>query len=341
MGPAETAASPAFPVLDPIIVDDEMENGYQDADMEFLDPARLQMSSGSAGQDFDDLLRPTTSSRALTDSESACLSPSELSVKRNYAEQDHLRQPRVMSTDSPVESPDNSSRSSSSESPRNNHLRHSSVASSTSAAQDESAMMPFGYTSSEDWVNPDLESVKEEPMFRLESSSMQTINHRMPMFGDLESSNKAMDAAFDFESAASSPSPLRTDATPQPKISKRFIPHQRRSSKYSRNSPSPVRTPLELIAVRADFAKISYLVTASYVGLSFLYSNVAFSACVANSSARKTVACQPMGREFSLITPRGKFRRDQYEWWLSLESESEFWAKQFPVRYELRFAAAK
>lgn len=213
MGPAETAPSPAFPVLDPIIVDDEMENTYKDADMEFLDPARLQMSPGNAGQEFDDLLARATSSRTLNaDSESSCLSPSELSVnKRNYAEQERLRQPRIMAADSPVESPDNSSRSSSSESPRNNHLRHSSVASSASAAQSENAMMPFGYTS-DDWMNPDLGSVKEESLFGLDTSSPHPVANGLPMEGDLESSNKAMDAAFDFESAASSPS-LRVCAT--------------------------------------------------------------------------------------------------------------------------------
>jgi hypothetical protein len=35
--------------------------------------------------------------------------------------------------------------------------------------------------------------------------------------GDLEMSNKAMDSAFDFDSAASSPSPLKMEAAPKPK----------------------------------------------------------------------------------------------------------------------------
>lgn len=239
MAPAETP-SPAFPILDPVIVDDEMENAYQDADNDFLDPARLQMSSGSAGQEFDDLLAHTSSSRTLTDSESACLSPSELSVKRHYAEQDHLRQPRVMTADSPAESPDNSSRSSSSESPRNQHLRHSSVASSAG----ESSMMPFGYTPSEDWMNPDLESVKEEPLFGLDSS-LQPMDNGLPLDGDLEFSNKAMDAAFDFESAASSPSLLKANVTPQPKSQKRFKSQLRKNSSNStRKSTSPVSVPI-------------------------------------------------------------------------------------------------
>lgn len=278
MGPAETAPSPAFPVLDPIIVDDEMENTYKDADMEFLDPARLQMSPGNAGQEFDDLLARATSSRTLNaDSESSCLSPSELSVKRNYAEQEHLRQPRIMTADSPVESPDNSSRSSSSESPRNNHLRHSSVASSASAAQSENAMMPFGYTS-DDWVNPDLESVKEESLFGLDSSSLHPVANGLPMEGDLESSNKAMDAAFDFESAASSPSLLKTDATSQSKLQKRYKSQMRNSSNHiPRKSTSPVRChPKEIdsfpLRMPVTNTQRSFSIIASYTRLPFLLS---------------------------------------------------------------------
>lgn len=242
MGPAETTPA-AFPVLDPVIVDDEMENAYEDADMEFLDPARLQMSSGPAGQEFDDILGRATSSRAMNDSESTCLSPSELSVKQHGADSENLRQPRVMSADSPAESPDNSSRSSSSESPRN-HFRHPSVASSASAVQSDGTMMPFGYTS-EDWANPDLESVKEEPLFGLDSSSLQPMSNRFPsMTGDLESSNKAMDAAFDFESAASSPSPLKTDAAlPQPRLQKRYKSQTKNPTNSARKSMSPVNIP--------------------------------------------------------------------------------------------------
>lgn len=277
MGPAETAPSPAFPVLDPIIVDDEMENTYKDADMEFLDPARLQMSPGNAGQEFDDLLARATSSRTLNaDSESSCLSPSELSVnKRNYAEQERLRQPRIMAADSPVESPDDSSRSSSSESPRNNHLRHSSVASSASAAQSENAMMPFGYTS-DDWMNPDLGSVKEESLFGLDTSSPHPVANGLPMEGDLESSNKAMDAAFDFESAASSPSLLKMGATS--KLQKRYKSQMRNSSNLTtRQSTSPVRCLLKKfnlfpLRILVSNSQRSFLLIASYAWLPFLLS---------------------------------------------------------------------
>lgn len=243
MGPAETASSPPFSVLEPIVVDDQMENPYQDSNLDFLDSARLQMSSENAGRDFDDLFAHSTSSRTVTESGSVCLSPSELSVKRPYQEQDVLRQPNLVKSDSPAESPEASSRSSSSESPRN-HIRNPSVASSTSAVHSENTMMPFGYTS-EDWINPDLATVKEEMMFGFDPSlpSMET-DTPFTAETDLESSNKAMDAAFDFESAASSPSPLRTGTTPQP-MPQKMADAQFRSASNSaaKHSTSPVSQP--------------------------------------------------------------------------------------------------
>ncbi|KAJ5682305.1 Immunoglobulin E-set [Penicillium macrosclerotiorum] len=117
-----------------------------------------------------------------------------------------------MAADSPAESPDNSSRSSSSESPRN-HLRHASVASTNSAAHSENPMTSAGFPS-EDWMRPELSSVKEESPFTIEPS--YPIHNGFSMDPDLETSNKAMDAAFDFESAASSPSPLKTDNPSHP-----------------------------------------------------------------------------------------------------------------------------
>ncbi|EAW07583.1 putative membrane-tethered transcription factor (SPT23) [Aspergillus clavatus NRRL 1] len=238
MGPADVVSSPAFPALDPIVVDDEMENPYQDTDMSFLDSARLHMTD-AAGQEFDDLFARSHSSRTVTDSESVCLSPSDLSVKRHFQEQDALRQPKIVASDSPAESPDNSSPSSSSDSPRN-HLRNPSVASSTSAIHnDHNAIMPFGYAT-EEWINSELASVREQTSMFAFDPSLPAMEGGFPIETDLESSNKAMDAAFDFESAASSPSPLKTDAISQPKVQKR-LKSQLRSTSHptSRQSASP------------------------------------------------------------------------------------------------------
>jgi len=203
MGHSEAPSSPAFPALDPIIMDDEMESTFRNVNMDFLDPTKLEMPLESAGSDFDDLFSHVTNSRSNGAPESS----------KHYQNQHPLRQPPVMTADSPAESPDNSSRSSSSESPRT-HLRQASVASTNSVAHSENPLSAAGYPS-EDWMRPDLASVKEESPFTIEPS--------YPMdggFPDLESSNKAMDAAFDFESAASSPSLLKIENPPPPNSQK-------------------------------------------------------------------------------------------------------------------------
>jgi hypothetical protein len=209
MGSTEAPYSPAFPTLDPIIMDDEMESAFRNANMDFLDPTQLEMPSDTAGGDFDDLFSHVTNSRSNGAPETS----------KHYQNHHPLRQPPPMTADSPAESPDNSSRSSSSESPRT-HLRQASVASTNSVAHSENPLPSAGFPS-EDWMRPDLASVKEESPFTIEAS--------YPMeggFPDLESSNKAMDAAFDFESAASSPSPLISENT-----------HQRNSSHLAKSHP--------------------------------------------------------------------------------------------------------
>lgn len=200
MGPTEAPSSPTFPTLDPIIMDDDMEANYRHADMEFLDPTNLDMPSDSAGGDFDDLFSRVTNSHSNVIPES--------SNSKSYQNQHPLRQQPVMAADSPAESPENSSRSSSSESPRN-HLRQASIASTNSAAHSDHPLTSAGFPT-EDWMHPELSSVKEESPFTIEPS-YPIDGYCMGSGPDLESSNKAMDAAFDFESAASSPSPLKVE----------------------------------------------------------------------------------------------------------------------------------
>ncbi|KAJ6013717.1 hypothetical protein N7540_008308 [Penicillium herquei] len=200
MGPSDAPSSPTFPALDPIIMDDEMESAFRNANMDFLDPTKLEIPSESAGGDFDDLFARVTHNRSNGAPESS----------KPYQDQHPLRQPPLVAADSPADSPGNSSRSSSSESPRA-HLRHASIASSTSVAHSENPMTSAGF-STEDWMRPELSSVKEESPFTIEPSF--PMDGGFSMDPDLESSNKAMDAAFDFESAASSPSPLKTENPP-------------------------------------------------------------------------------------------------------------------------------
>lgn len=202
MGPTEAASSPTFPTLDPIIMDDDMEN-YGHADMDFLDPAKLDMPSGSAGGDFDDLFAHVTNQHSNAAPQGS----------KSYQNQHPLRQQPLMTADSPAESPENSSRSSSSESPRT-HLRQASIASTNSAAHSDHPISSAGFPT-EDWMRPELSSVKEESPFTIEPSYPMDC-YPMGTGPDLESSNKAMDAAFDFESAASSPSPLKVEGSSLP-----------------------------------------------------------------------------------------------------------------------------
>lgn len=234
MGPAEAASSPVFPVLDPIVVDDDMEAVYQDTNLDFLDPSGLSGTTESAGRDFDDLFAHSTSSRTVTDSDSTCLSPAELSVKRPYPEADVLKQPSIVKSDSPAESPDDSSHSSSSESPRN-HIRAASLASS--AVYSENPNMPFGYTT-EEWVNTELMPVKEDDTFSFDPS-VSLIDGQFGAEPD-PTENVMMNSAFDFESAASSPSPLKTDPPPQPMSQRGPRGHFRSTSNITaRQSSSP------------------------------------------------------------------------------------------------------
>ncbi|KAL4950805.1 hypothetical protein BDW69DRAFT_171319 [Aspergillus filifer] len=211
-----SASSPTFPALDPIVVDEDIVNPYQDTNMDFIDTARL-LSSENAGQEFDDLFSHASSSHTAADSNPPCLSPSELSLKRAYPDNESLRHPQSFPSDSPAESPEDSSPSSSSGSPRN-HLRNPSVASSNSAVFSENTVMPFGYTT-DDWVNPDYDNVKDESLFGFDAS-LPNLEGPYPAETDLESSNKVMDAAFDFDSAASSPSPLKTGTSALPRAQK-------------------------------------------------------------------------------------------------------------------------
>ncbi|OJJ49868.1 hypothetical protein ASPZODRAFT_149327 [Penicilliopsis zonata CBS 506.65] len=253
MGPVETVSSPAFPVLDPIVIDDEMDNPYRDTDMDFLDPSRLQMATDAAGQEFDDLFSRAPGSRAMANGDSTSLSLAELSRKRHYQEPDSLNQPHTVASDSSADSPGTSSHSSSSESPRN-HLRHTSVASTNSAVYSDHTMIPSEFPSA-DWMNNGLLSMRGDPLFGLDAS-LPALDGGFAMDTDLESSNRAMDAAFDFESAASSPSPLKSETTPQPQMRKRVKAQMRSPSNPTRQSASPLPPAAQSFAA-CGFREIS------------------------------------------------------------------------------------
>lgn len=214
-------------------MDDEMESAFRSANMEFLDPAQLDLAAETAGSDFDDLFSHITSSRQTRPN--AGPEPA-----KPYPNGHPLEQPPTVAADFPVESPDNSSRSSSSESPRN-HLRQASTTSTTSNAHSENHSAALGCPS-EDWMmRSELASVKDEAPLHIEPSYIMAGNYSMNP--DMKMSDKAMDAAFDFESAASSPGPFLTQGQSQ-----RNSQRQPKSPIWSPSSASAVLAPHEVAA---------------------------------------------------------------------------------------------
>lgn len=218
-------------------MDDEMEQSYQDASLDFLDPSRLQLSAEDTGRDFDDLFARGSASRTTANTEVNCSSPSQLSLGKHFGDAGTLKAPHIVAPDSSADSPDNSSRSSSSESPRN-HLRNSSVASSANSAVHSDHTLIAAGLSPEHWMSPHFSTLKDDAFYGL-NSTFPVVDERFLADGDIESSNKAMDAAFDFESAASSPSPLNQAISLQakskmkPKSQSRNMSHKRGQSASS------------------------------------------------------------------------------------------------------------
>jgi hypothetical protein len=203
MRPSEAISSPVFPTLDPVILDADMDGLYQDGDMDFLNGHHFQGSTNDTGRDLDELFPQSLGSRNLND-DGACASPSELSIKQHLQNTKSLKRHPVLSADSPSDSPeDDSSPGSSSESVRD-HARNSSVGSAVHS--DRAAKFQ-----SDTWLNPDMLGDMDDTFFGLDTA-VGGFDRDFPMDTDIESSNKVMDSAFDFESAASSPSPLKTDA---------------------------------------------------------------------------------------------------------------------------------
>lgn len=199
MRPQETASSPAFPHLDPIVLDVDMNSLYHDGDMEFLNNGDYQNPSNDSGRDLDELFPPSAESRNGNGIESSA-SPAGFKGKKQQTQAPgSLKRPHTFALDSSSDSPgDNSSPGSSSDSPRD-HGRNSSVG---SAIHSESAIN----FDADGWLNPQAFSDRQENLFGLDS-----MGGFDPNFADIESSNRVMDSAFDFESAASSPTPFSAD----------------------------------------------------------------------------------------------------------------------------------
>jgi hypothetical protein len=208
MRPPDVPSSPAFPLLDPIILDGDMDDPYQESEVDFLNTTGLPDTPTGAGQEFDDLLPRLPAAHPIADSAStSCTSPPDHSGKKPFAGTDPLGQNHLFLADSPAESPENSSPGSSSGSPSN----PSRDASTTST---ESTTIGTRYQPSE-WLNRHALTETEDQFFGLDTD--MSLESGFAMDADIETSNRVMDSAFDFDSAASSPSPLKPDMASLPK----------------------------------------------------------------------------------------------------------------------------
>jgi hypothetical protein len=199
-----------FQAVDPTILDNEMEGLYQDNDMDFLTNHEFQLPGADVGHDFDELFSRNTTSQMISDELTA--SPSMAFKKKKRPLQGHttLKSRSLLAVDSPSDSPENSSPGSSSESVRD-HARQHSIASTNSAVHSENAALT-GQFPPNGWFH----SGPDETLFGLDSD-LHSLSRNFSLDTDIESSNKVMDSAFDFESAASSPSALKLEANSQTK----------------------------------------------------------------------------------------------------------------------------
>lgn len=163
--------------------------------MDFINGGDYQHLAHDAGREFDDIF---ARSPQTTDNSGLYVSPSEVSFKRQQQNANSLKRPLAFSFDSPSDSAgDNSSPGSSAESTRD-HARNSSVG---SAVHSDGAVK----FENEGWQ---AFSMNKDNLFGLDTD----FNGFDPKYTDIESSNRVMDSAFDFDSAASSPMPPNKDA---------------------------------------------------------------------------------------------------------------------------------
>lgn len=201
--------------LEPVIVDTDMDF-YQNSDSEFT---ATQSSNAVPGGLFDDVLSGPSAGQGGLNGASSFLSPGDGSFKQlchpeftQGASQLHHTQSSSLSA-----SPDNSSHSSSSNSPHH-HNRNISTTSENSNSYGGAILMPNSDTpmGSMEWTSPDGLNNVDDPLHLDLDSSFPAMDGPAPlsMETDLETSNEAMNSTFDFDSAASSPSPFGTRIAP-------------------------------------------------------------------------------------------------------------------------------
>lgn len=186
-----------------------MNGIYDNDEMEFTNGGDYHHPSNDVGKEFDDLFARSSQTRGGNNS-GLYVSPSEMSSKKQQHVSKSLKRPLAFSLDSPSDSAgDNSSPGSSAESMRD-HGRNSSVGSAVHS--DGAAKFDTDV-----WFNTQAFTEKEDNLFGLDTD----FTSFDPKYTDIESSNRVMDSAFDFESAASSPMPLKNESSSFSGVSKK------------------------------------------------------------------------------------------------------------------------
>lgn len=204
---------PILPTIDdwssPLILDSDMGDSLQDTDLEFFDSTLPH--------------DPPASDRALEDglaASSAIQENNQFNTNANSEfqteqQRDLLQSPSLCAAQAEVApaklsiSPPTSSQGSSSDSSKR-HKRKSSSASSQSAVCPADTIMTDG-KDNQMWGADDVMAGGEDPSYALDNTgfpSLGGLSDPLSMDGDYDMSNKAMENHFDFDSAASSPSPF-------------------------------------------------------------------------------------------------------------------------------------
>ncbi|EGC43438.1 ankyrin repeat protein [Histoplasma capsulatum var. duboisii H88] len=188
MWPPNNSSSPIFRHPEPLIVDGDMEHLYGDGDMKCFDPSVLQASTPHEEDGFDDIfLRPSTATQPSNST--SCLSPARL-IKAGH----QRSSTKFPETQSPL-----------------SDTRSDSPEDSTHSSQSSRAGDRF---STPAWPSLVDFTVGDSSLFG-QTNDIPPFNGDYPLDTDLETSNKAMSSAFDFDSAASSPSPLKVEIAPE------------------------------------------------------------------------------------------------------------------------------
>lgn len=195
--------------MEPIILDNDMENGMDEREMCCFDPSVLHTSTSNPNRDFEELFLRPSSAAQMSDGVS-CLSPADMMSNKTMNAHVEPAQPGSTPSDTRSDSPGDSSHGSSADSP-DGHLRNASLASTHSELFSPSSVgterfLPAG------WPNNEQLSATDGAFMGQDQGGL-SLKDNIAAETDLETSNKAMASAFDFESAASSPSPLKMELT--------------------------------------------------------------------------------------------------------------------------------